>query len=92
MDWEITIKGLDDEQIYVNKEILENKYLILNTKGFSIVDLDQIIIKSMLNNEENNIINRNKMLEHLDSYIEKVYDYAYTLAENFANNNDYKIK
>lgn len=91
MDYEITIKDTRDVT-YIDKEFLNENELILNKEGFCVLDLDQIIIESMLNNEENNIINRDKMLEHLDSYIEKVYDYAYTLAENFANNNDYKIK
>lgn len=91
MDWEVTIKG-ENEETYVDKEILKERYLILNTNGFCIINLDQIMYECGMNNEENGIIDKERMIQDLDEFISHVYDYAYDLIEDFANNNEYEIE
>lgn len=92
MNWEVTIKE-EDETVIVDKEILQEKHLILNTKGFCIVDMDQVVDEFAYQSQNNeDIIDKEKFDEHLDIFIEQIYDYAYDLLEDFANRNEYKIK
>ena len=83
---------MDASHRWIKANIQSKSTFRLYTEGFSILDLDQIIIESIQNNENNNIVDRDKILESLDLYIEKVYDYAYTLAENYVSIKNWKIE
>lgn len=93
MAFEVIIKekeSLVDEEI-VKDELNESK-LTINNKGFSILDLEGIIIEAVQSNyTKDNKISHYKVLEHLDSYLEELYDYALTLEEEYCGNNEFEV-
>lgn len=92
MAFEVIIKDKEellDEKI-IEDELNENK-LTINDKGFSILDLEGIIIEAVQSNYTDNKISHYKVLEHLDSYLEDLYDYALTLEEEYCGNNEFEI-